>query len=327
MLNIDVDLLRTQMLERRQKLHDAAQSAGRPEELIDLLKQVDFALEKMNKGTYGLCETCHESIEPERLIVDPLIKNCLDHLTAIEQRMLERDLDLAFSVQSNLLPKQGMGAVGWTTAYHFAPAGPVSGDYCDLIVQGNNEMMYFFIGDVSGKGVAASILMAHLHALFRSFIRPGSSISQVLAQVNRLFCESTALKNFATLVCGSVNPQGTVELCNAAHCKPLIMRSGNVEPVSSTSFPLGIFAHSSFTTQQYHLDHRDTLLLYTDGLIEARNSSGELYGEDRLISLAKTLASLSPSEVIAACLNDLTKFVSGEKRIDDLTLLVLQRKS
>lgn len=326
MQNIDVDALRTQLIDRRQKLQDVIAQTGRPNELVDLIKQVDVALEKVDKGTYGLCETCHESIESDRLAVDPFIRNCLDHLSAVEQRMLEYDLDLAFSVQSNLLPKKGICGAGWMTAYHYSPAGPVSGDYCDILPpREEDNPLYFFVGDISGKGVAASILMAHLHAIFRSLLKPGIPLATVLTQANRLFCEGTAQKHFATLVCGSAEKDGTIEICNAAHCRPLILRRSGVESVASSSLPLGLFAHGTFSTQRLHLDAGDELFLYTDGLIEARNSANELYGEERLINLLSSLMSYEPANVIDSCLQHMSHFTNGTKRIDDLTLLVLQK--
>lgn len=326
MQTIDVETLHKQLLDRRQKLQQVAASNKQPEELMNLLTQVDLALEKIHNGSYGLCETCHEPIEVERLDVDPLIKNCLDHLSAQEQRLLEHDLDLAYSVQSNLLPKQGLAWSGWVSAYHYSPAGAVSGDYCDIVVPvEKNGRMFFFLGDVSGKGIAASILMSHLHATFRTLIKQDMPITAVLAQANRLFCEGTAQKHFATLVCGSADSEGGIELCNAAHCRPLIIRKDTVEPITSTSLPFGLFVRGSFPTQRVHLDSGESLLLYTDGLIEARNPGNELYGEERLLPFIRSLQSTSPKDVISSCLDDLSRFSAGAKRIDDLTLLVIQR--
>jgi sigma-B regulation protein RsbU (phosphoserine phosphatase) len=235
MQTIDVETLHKQLLDRRQKLQKVAASSKQPEELMDLLTQVDLALDKIHKGSYGLCETCHDPIEAERLAVDPLVRNCLDHLSAQEQRLLEHDLDLAYNVQSNLLPKQGIGSSGWASAYHYSPAGPVSGDYCDIVVPAEKDnRMYFFLGDISGKGIAASILMSHLHAILRTLIKQDIPLTAVLAQANRLFCEGTAQKHFATLVCGDADADGGIELCNAAHCRPLILRKGTVEAIPPT---------------------------------------------------------------------------------------------
>ena len=99
------------------------------------------------------------------------MRYCLDHLTQTERAELQRDLDLASEVQRNLLPQNGLCAGDWETSYHYAPLGAVSGDYCDLIP--TDGQLFFVLGDVSGKGVAASMLMAQLHALFRSLTGHG----------------------------------------------------------------------------------------------------------------------------------------------------------
>jgi sigma-B regulation protein RsbU (phosphoserine phosphatase) len=217
--------LRDQLLIRRQKLEIAIKESMGTENLVNLLNDVDTALEKMDKRTYGLCETCHEPIEHDRLEGDPLIRNCIDHLTPAEQLMLERDLDLAYQVQNELLPQQNLSFGGWTTAYHYKAAGPVSGDYCDLIAPyGKEESMLFLIGDITGKGVAASLLMAHLHAIFRSLMRAEPTVTQLLEQANRLFCEGTMSAHFATLVCGMAQTSGEIEICNAGHCYPILVK-------------------------------------------------------------------------------------------------------
>ena len=100
--------LREQLLKRQKRLQVAISEGRDNESLVHLLHEVDAALEKMAKGTYALCETCHEPIENERLLIDPFIRNCIDHLTPQEQRMLEHDLDLAYQIQNALLPKQNL---------------------------------------------------------------------------------------------------------------------------------------------------------------------------------------------------------------------------
>ena len=100
--------LREQLLIRRQKLQTVIKESKGTESLVNLLHDVDAALGKMEKDTHGLCETCNEPIEHERLVVDPLIRNCIAHLTATEQRVLERDLDLAYQIQNALLPRQNL---------------------------------------------------------------------------------------------------------------------------------------------------------------------------------------------------------------------------
>src|SRR6185369_2759205 len=112
-------------------------------------------------GTYGYCEVCKDPIEADRLLADPILRFCIDHLTPAQQHDLQEDLKLAARIQKGLLP-QAISFDGWEVCYHYEPAGVVSGDYCDLIPSQSGDL-YFVVGDVSGKGVPASMLMAHLH--------------------------------------------------------------------------------------------------------------------------------------------------------------------
>jgi len=166
MATLEIGFLNSQLEDRKRRLEAAIALAPHKAGLAGLLREVDSALERMDKGSYGLCEECHEPVEQDRLMADPLVRYCLDHLTGPERAALQRDLDLASAVQRNLLPQKGLRAGGWETCYHYAPVGPVSGDYCDLIP--SDGQLFFVLGDVSGKGVAASMLMTQLHALFRS---------------------------------------------------------------------------------------------------------------------------------------------------------------
>src|SRR5881409_1271069 len=151
--------LRTELEQRRERLHTALHSPGADASLSQLLAAVDEALDRFERGTFGLCETCHDTIEAERLLADPLMRFCLDHLTSAKQRALDSDLSMAARIQRALLPKPGVAPVGWDVRYHYQPAGMVSGDYCDLFE--TDRGLLFMLGDVSGKGVAASMLMSH----------------------------------------------------------------------------------------------------------------------------------------------------------------------
>src|SRR5689334_17228958 len=117
-----------QLYDRRQRLESASVQDGDASQIRDLLQQVDAALERVQRGTFGICETCHESIEPERLARDPLIRYCLDHLGPAERQILQADLDLASVIQRKLLPNREFNSAGWEAYYHYEPVGPVSGD-------------------------------------------------------------------------------------------------------------------------------------------------------------------------------------------------------
>ena len=320
--------IRSQLQERQRSLSAAIGQYGQTESLVRLLQQVDAALERMNAGGYGLCEVCHDNIESDRLLADPLIRNCLDHLSPDEQRHLEEDLDLAAKIQNKLLPPKDLKVAGWETCYHYDAAGSVSGDYCDLISSESGDgSLYILLGDVSGKGIAASMLMAHLHALFRGLISAGMRLENLAQRANRIFCESTISTHYATLVLVRAEHSGAIEICNSGHPAPLLLHSTGLRALEATGLPIGMFCELDYAAQKIHLQPGDTLLLYTDGLTEARDGSGREYGEDRLRQLAGRSRNLSPQELVTACVEDLRSFHGAAPFLDDLTIMAVKREA
>jgi len=317
-------LLREQLIDRRHRLEDAASAFHRPAELTRLLQEVDAALGRMDLGTYGLCEVCQEPVETERLIADPLTRFCLGDLTPREQRALEEDLELASQIQTGLLPQATQQVDGWEVCYHYQPAGPVSGDYCDLI-RGDDQSLHFVLGDVSGKGVAASMLMAHLNAMFRTLISINLPLDKMVERASRVFCESTLPTQYATLVCGRATNDGAVELCNAGHLPPLLVQDGKVSSIAATGLPVGVFCSESFSVSRVQLKKGDTLFLYTDGLSESLDGNGNEYGADRLSQLLNDNCDLAPDAIISLCRHELHAFANGNAPKDDLTLMAIRR--
>src|SRR5713101_8018759 len=264
MATLEIAFLNSQLQERKHRLEEAIALAPQRAGLAGLLRDVDSALERMDKGSYGLCETCHDPVEEDRLLADPLVRYCLDHLTPPQRDALQRDLDLASQLQRNLLPQVGLRAGGWETGFHYEPVGPVSGDYCDLIP--SDGQLFFVLGDVSGKGVAASMLMTQLHALFRSLISVGLPLEQLVGLANRVFCESTMAGQYATLVCGKASQSGDVQISSAGHLPSLLVGKGGVLRIESTGLPLGMFCEVELSATRLQMEAGDTLFLYTDGL-------------------------------------------------------------
>lgn len=313
--------LQQQLYERKQRLEAAIAVAPQHAGLSGLLQEVDSALERMANATYGLCQACHEPIEHDRLLADPLLCFCLDHLSDSQRQALQRDLDLAAKVQRNLLPPAGLRTGSWDTSYHYAPLGPVSGDYCDLIPFDGH--LFFVLGDVSGKGVAASMLMTQLHALFRSLIRMSLPLGQIVNQANHVFCESALAGHYATLVCGQAQPTGEIEIYNAGHCPAVVLKRTGTSQIESSGLPLGMFCELSVSKTQLHLEPGEMLFLYTDGFSEA-SCADEEYGVERIANLLRQHEGRPPDEVIAACLSDLHSFVDSPL-FDDVSLLAIQR--
>ena len=321
--------VRTDLQDRRLRLVEAVGLNPEARDYRDLLAQVDSALARMEAGTFGLCETCHDPIEADRLSADPLLRRCIDHLTARERRVLDQDLELASRIQLGLLPPREVSALGWEIAYHFEPFGHVGGDYCDVVLPGLSDgSLYFLLGDVSGKGVAASLLMSNLHATIRSLSTAGLTVEQLLTRANRLFCQSTLETHYATLVCGRSVAPGAIELANAGHWPVAHVGRDRVEFIDSSGLALGMFCGSEYNHRELRLDPCDFLLLYTDGLTEARDREDEEYGTERLAARLAELAmqsGMSAKDLAAACVRDLATFQDGAPPSDDLTIMVVRR--
>lgn len=325
--------MREQLEKRRVELNMAI-SAVTPEvstaPLVELLGEVDSAVERIEEGSFGVCVDCHGVVEKERLLADPLVKVCLDCLPAEERRALERDLELASTVQRGLLPEKAVRFADWHIHYEYKPAGLVSGDYCDLIVPRRADgKMIFLLGDVSGKGLAASLLMTHLHAMFRALSSPAPGaqleLDKLMETANRVFCESTLAGQFATLVCGWAGNSGELELASAGHLPAMLVRRDGVKQFSATGLPLGMFSSSRYAVQRVRMEPGDSLLLYTDGITEARNSAGHEYTPKKLASVAGERHRWSPAELLAACMRDVDAHASGARLLDDQTLMVIHR--
>lgn len=327
--DIDEIYLREQLERRREELN-AAVSTDAPAipaaYLLGLLSDVDSALHRLDDGTFGICTECHDTVEKDRLLADPLVQLCLDHLTNDEQRALERDLELAARVQRGLLPQTDIQHGEWRVHYQYKPAGMVSGDYCDLIPTASGEGdLFFLLGDVAGKGVAASLLMTHLHAMFRSLAGVGLTLDKLLETANSVFCRSTIAGQYATLVCGRARQDGEIEIGSAGHLAALIIGRNGVRQVDSTGVPLGMFARSRYTIQNVRLDPGESLVLYTDGISEAVDTAGIEYGAARLSSVASERYGAVPRELAAACMKDVQAYSNGAKQHDDQTLMVIHR--
>lgn len=247
-----------------------------------------------------------------------------DGLTRQEKIALEDDLQLVIELQRGLLPQRDLAYRGWRIAYCYEPAGLVSGDYCDVVDTGTGGL-YFMVGDVCGKGVAASIVTAQLHGMFRTMISMELPLHLMLERASNALCEGNL--PYATLVCGRARPNGRIELCNAGHPFPLMVRDGNVTALEESGLPAGIIAAQEFAPAEVSLQYGQSLVLYSDGVSEARDTFGREYGATRLRKMVGGQHSGNPSTLVAACRDDLAAFRGGAEKMDDLTILVLSRWS
>jgi sigma-B regulation protein RsbU (phosphoserine phosphatase) len=276
---------------------------------------VDLAVEAMRRGA---CDFVQKPWDNNRLLAT--IRKQAEPV-----RKRKSELEIAANVQQKLFPRKLRRPATLDYGGHCVAAREVGGDYYDFL-DISERAMGFVLGDVSGKGVPAALLMANLQACFRSqtpamLERPAS----VLSMVNKHFFDSTAAERFATLVFAVYDERTRkVRYVNCAHCPPLLLRAGGeLTQLPSTATMLGAFERWSCTEAEIELRAGDTLLLYSDGVTEAGAESGEEFGEDRLIHALRVNQLLPAEALVQAIVGDVNQFSAGS-RSDDVTVVALR---
>ena len=318
--------LHRQLVERRSRLRNALEAEENDDDLLRLLGMVDSALARFERDEYGKCLVCSDIVEEVDLHRNPLLEYCLCDFTPQQQQALEHDLGLARRLQAGLLPDPDLTSSGWQMHYHYEPSGFVGGDYCEMRIEPSDPGAIFFaVADVSGKGVVASLLMAHLQAAFRSRLGAGLALPKLVECVNQQLVEAKIPTHYATLACGQAFPDGRVEIVNAGHCPPLVVRRSGVETLGPTGIPVGLLKDQRYEMTELHLTDGDALILYTDGLTEA-SIEDEEYGTERLLSfLAGDGAGGNTRGIVRAVRADVASFVGGRSLVDDLTVMAVKR--
>jgi sigma-B regulation protein RsbU (phosphoserine phosphatase) len=228
----------------------------------------------------------------------------------------------AARLQQALLPPADYSWGPWSVAHRYSPAGAVGGDIIDLIPA--EDRLYFVLADVSGKGAAASLVTAYVHAVFRSLVPFGLPLEEVVRRASALLCASTLPSQYATLVFGYAGRGGEIVVANAGHPPPLVIGSRGTSDLVPTGTAAGMFCDSDFGTTRVDLSPGDSLFIYSDGLTEAFNRDEQEYGTDRLIAAARGVGDAGPSSLIARIGDDLTGFLGDVMPGDDLTMLALR---
>jgi len=239
------------------------------------------------------------------------------------ERRAAQELEIAKQVQARLFPQTSPPMRTLDYAGICIQARQVGGDYYDFLNLGH-ERLGFVIGDTSGKGIGAALLMANLQANLRSQSAIALEQPQTfLKSVNQLFCANTTDSSYATLVFAEYDDSSRrMRYANCGHYPGLLFRNnGKLEMLDSTSTVLGLFPEWECVLAENQLSPGDTLLLYTDGATDAFNDKGEDFGEDRLIDVVRKNCKLAPEPMLAAIVDELRRFSPHEQH-DDITMIV-----
>lgn len=249
-----------------------------------------------------------------------------------EQEKLKAELSLAASIQSDMLPKDFLNLPELEIYGSMQPAKEVGGDFYDFF-EIDNDHIAIVIGDVSGKGVPASLFMVRSMMAIRNYTVMGADVDQVFAKVNNELCRGNESELFTTSWMGVYEiSTGKLVYTEAGHDDPFCIRcDGRIENISPTekSLVLGGFEDMPYTLCETHLAKGETILLYTDGLPEANDVNGNQYGMDRIeesLREHRTEANTELKEFVELVKKDVFSFASGAEQFDDLTLLALTIK-
>ncbi|HXG83689.1 MAG TPA: SpoIIE family protein phosphatase [Pyrinomonadaceae bacterium] len=245
----------------------------------------------------------------------------------IERERMEHELELAIEIQQQFQPS----APPVTDDYEFQGISfscyEIGGDYYDFIEQADGKML-IALGDVSGKGTAAALLMSSVHASIHAQVSAKTPLNETITAVNQYLAENTPANRFVTMFIAELDRQtGTIKYINAGHNPPLIGRAdGTVEQLESGGFPLGILPMAQYDVGETHLQPGEALVIYSDGVSEANNAAGDEFGMERLTEVVRKNVAASAAGMRDKVESALSAFTKTAPANDDITLVIVKRK-
>ncbi len=255
------------------------------------------------------------------------IEKAILHCEMIEKHRIEQQLRIAREVQGALLPVADPALAGYDIAGMNVPTWEIGGDYFDYLPQPDGRLG-IAIADVSGKGVAAALIMATFRAALRAQRPRDLPLDQVGTRLNRILLDSMDSSRFVTAVYGLLDREtGTFTYANCGHNPPLLLRvAGGCETLTSSGPALGMWPGAQFKPDDVALEPGDTLVLYTDGVIEVMNAGGEMFGVERLEDVLRQHAGRPSRQLVRAVVDATQAFASRRAYDDDFTLVIVTRE-
>lgn len=243
---------------------------------------------------------------------------------SLEKRRMEEDMRMAAEIQTGLLPREAPSVPGWQVVGCNRPCRTVGGDYYDFAVEDGRLLLA--LGDVSGKGTGAALLMTVLRASVRAHWTE-TSLADAMGRINRTVYQNVPQSKYVTFFLAALDPaSGRLEFVNAGHNPPLLARAdGRVERLEAGGLVLGMFDNVAYAAGSVEMRQGDTLVVYSDGVTETWSPEGEEFGEEKLERVVVANRRLEAQRLQEAVLREVERFEKGARAPDDRTLLVLQR--
>ena len=246
--------------------------------------------------------------------------------TLEERKKSEQELALAQETQESLLPRSLPQVENLRIHAFNTPTRYVGGDFYDFLQLDSGDWMGV-LADVSGKGMSAALLSSMVLGALSMEFHSRTQPQEVLERVNRLLCEKSLPYQFVTLFLFVLNPQGMGQFISAGHTPAYLFHSatGKIEELGSNANVLGLFDDASYESSVFHLDKGDILVVYSDGLTDAENPQGEMFGEERLLKLIRQEAPSGSQAIEQRLLKAIEAFTQGLPQTDDITFVVVEK--
>jgi phosphoserine phosphatase RsbU/P len=256
------------------------------------------------------------------------LENAWHFRETVEKKKLEKELELAADIQRRLLPATLVAVAGYDAAANTRPARHVGGDYYDVIQRADGRVVYC-VADVSGKGIAASLLMSNFQASLRALLSSGVPLVEVVTRMNNLMHASTAANKYVTAIFMDVDPEsGHARVVNAGHNDGVILRAdGNAERLKAGGLAVGLMPGRTYTETEWQLAPGDLVALYSDGVTEANDPEENEYSIERLIELLRDQRTASAEEIVRATYESVDAFADTAPQYDDITMMVVRRST
>jgi sigma-B regulation protein RsbU (phosphoserine phosphatase) len=239
--------------------------------------------------------------------------------------LLQREIEIARGVQERLFPQHLPDLPGWDVAAKCRPAKAVGGDYYDFIVMPDGALL-FTLGDVSGKGIVAAVLMASIQASIRSqALRTPESLAALVGDFNKAFYSFSTVEKYSTLFCGLLDPSlRRLTYVNAGQVSPVVIRSGGaVERLDEGGPPVGLIGPARYNQAFVDLTPGDAVVCFSDGINEAANIEDEMWG-DACVDEIQQNANRCAQEIVEILIAGADKFAGDAEQADDITVVVLK---
>ncbi len=235
------------------------------------------------------------------------------------------ELEEGRAVQKALMPEANPEVTGWDIWLYTKPANDVGGDLLDFLKLSEDKVC-ISVGDVAGKGLSAALLMAKLQSTIRAIVPDYNSLMELGEKINGIFCRDSLPRLFASLIYLELNTQtGKIKILNAGHLPPILIHNNNMEKLKIKSPALGLIPDAIYNEETINLLPLETLIIYSDGLTEARNEMGNFYSEKKLEQLLSEVSNLSSENLGEKILAEISAFIGKAKTHDDLTIAIIKR--